>query len=149
MSSEELHQIVYASSARFTSDAETENKAILESANRFNSTKNITGILLYRGGIFLQLLEGRQADIEDLFYNRIKKDTRHNNVIELVKQPAKARLFPDWSMAYRSVSDLDVKMINQVLSWSRMIKDPRAVAPDSIMEMLNKVRSAIAADEKR
>ena len=67
-------------------------------ASRANNRKNdITGALICRSDIFLQLLEGPEDKIL-LTYDRILNDDRHLNIELLVQEPCDDRLFPTWSM---------------------------------------------------
>ena len=52
---------------------------IREISIRNNSKKNITGCLLYHDNVFLQLLEGENENIDNL-YESIQKDKRHSTV---------------------------------------------------------------------
>ena len=67
-------------------------------ASRANNRKNdITGALICRSDIFLQLLEGPEQNVKDT-YESIQNDDRHINVYHLIDQPVKKRLFPAWAM---------------------------------------------------
>ena len=72
---------------------------ILKKSREFNANKNITGCLLFRNNVFLQLLEGKKEDVQNL-YQSIKRDHRHTNVTLIIEQDVKERMFPDWSMAF-------------------------------------------------
>ncbi|WP_405567814.1 BLUF domain-containing protein [Polaribacter sp. Asnod6-C07] len=72
---------------------------ILETSRKHNSSKEITGCLLYYDNVFLQLLEGKKEDI-DALYKSIKKDQRHFNVTLIAEEFVNERMYPDWSMAY-------------------------------------------------
>lgn len=101
-----LHTIIYTSrEAQFFSDAEIEQ--LLVGARSHNQASDITGVLLYFNLVFFQVLEGRKEDLEELFA-RIVEDPRHKDVTLQVNEPIEARLFPDWSMAYRK---LDGQMV--------------------------------------
>lgn len=50
---------------------------ILTEAVRFNSLNSICGVLYYGNGYFVQCLEGKRDKIENLFYEKILKDSRH------------------------------------------------------------------------
>ena len=66
--------------------------------SRFNNKKrDITGALICREDIFLQLLEGPKEDIEET-YHSIKRDDRHLNVQHLLDHNVDQRLFPAWAM---------------------------------------------------
>lgn len=91
-----LYQLMYVSRAvePFSEDALTK---LVEQANENNRHQNITGNLLYNGGVFLQLLEGDADDIRKL-YDHIAKDPRHHKVTEIYFEPATFRLCTRWSM---------------------------------------------------
>ncbi|AVX03109.1 BLUF domain-containing protein [Maritalea myrionectae] len=80
--------------------------AILEAAQRKNATKNITGALAYNGKNFAQVLEGSEADIDKLM-RKIKDDSRHANVIEMMRKPITERAYSDWSMKMIDSKDFD------------------------------------------
>jgi Sensors of blue-light using FAD len=66
-------------------------------ARRNNPALGITGCLVCRQDLYLQLLEGEDDAIEAL-YARIEKDDRHLAVSLLSRQTVSARMFPDWAM---------------------------------------------------
>lgn len=71
--------------------------ALHENSQRQNAKIQVTGILLYNAGHFLQLLEGNPIVIRRLF-EKIRRDRRHKNVHQLALVSVEARLFQDWSM---------------------------------------------------
>lgn len=93
-------QIVYYSitNHKVTPDFIT---TILEHARVSNINKNITGCLIYYNNIFLQLLEGKEENVESLF-SKIIKDNRHKEVTLVYKEKISKRIFPNWSMAYHA-----------------------------------------------
>ncbi len=70
---------------------------ILSSARRNNPRLSITGALVCRHDVYLQLIEG-PADAIDALYARILEDDRHANVELLLTEPMGERLFPAWAM---------------------------------------------------
>ena len=70
----------------------------------------ITGILLLIQGKFVQYIEGPAEEI-DKVYDSISKDKRHTEMILLDSGPLEKRQFTDWSMAYKEVSDKQIKEI--------------------------------------
>lgn len=74
--------------------------AILTTAVRFNSKNEITGVLYYGNGYFVQCLEGEEKAVYDVFYNRIVKDSRHQNCEILSYKPVDELLFQRWSMKF-------------------------------------------------
>jgi EAL domain-containing protein (putative c-di-GMP-specific phosphodiesterase class I) len=61
-------------------------------ANKINKSSSVTGILLFNGTHFFQLLEGPEAAVNTV-YSRICQDPRHHNLVELLRDYAPARRF--------------------------------------------------------
>ena len=70
---------------------------ILLSARRNNPRDGITGALICRHDLYLQLIEGPEESIDALLA-RIMKDDRHNDVRVLLSTEVDQRLFPEWAM---------------------------------------------------
>ena len=70
---------------------------ILLQARRNNARDGLTGALVVRRDLYLQLLEGPEAAVTATF-ERIKRDNRHLAVKVLSFEPVALRLFPDWTM---------------------------------------------------
>ena len=92
-----LFQVVYASQP-FGYDEAMLN-GILADARRYNERDGITGSLICRADLYLQLLEGPVDPVTDAF-QRIVKDDRHGDVRRLVAGPAAQRIFPAWAMRH-------------------------------------------------
>jgi len=75
-----------------------------------NSTKNISGLLIFFEGVFTQFLEGPAYEIDNL-YARIIRDTRHTRIIELGSGHTADRYYSDWHMAYKKLSSEEVQNI--------------------------------------
>lgn len=90
-----LLQLIYASTP-FGFDNPTLNQ-ILSVARRNNLRDGITGSLICRADLYLQMLEGPRSSVTATF-NRILKDDRHLDVVLIGCGDAKTRLFPDWHM---------------------------------------------------
>ncbi|NNL18678.1 MAG: BLUF domain-containing protein [Boseongicola sp.] len=93
----DLFQIIYRSQP-FGFD-ETSLAGILLDARRCNSRDGITGALVCRHDIFVQLLEGPEDAVRATF-RRIERDDRHVNVVQLVGEGISERLFGDWAMLH-------------------------------------------------
>ncbi len=70
---------------------------ILVQARRNNPALGITGCLVCRQDMYLQLLEGEDEPVTAL-YTRIAADDRHLAVRKLHGGPVASRMFPDWAM---------------------------------------------------
>jgi hypothetical protein len=78
---------------------------ILTSARKNNLKHNVSGVLLYSEGVFIQVLEGNEADV-DLIFAKIQADTRHKNIMPLIDAPIQQRDFADWTMGF-ATADAD------------------------------------------
>jgi hypothetical protein len=99
-----MYRLIYISTA---SDALTsaDVDAIVDASIRNNAPRNITGVLIYNGLNFLQVLEGTRLNVEEVF-NRIVQDPRHISVTTVLAESAELRMFAGWSMAGRKTSAL-------------------------------------------
>ena len=79
---------------------------LLVQARANNERKAITGMLLYKDGRFIQLLEGHEKQVQDSF-ERIRKDDRHTAVELLWLRYVQYRDFPDWTMGFLNADEVD------------------------------------------
>jgi len=92
-----LMRLIYASHPFGFDDLALSN--ILKTAQKHNAAANITGTLICREDLYLQLLEGDRANVEAL-YEKIKRDDRHADATILLQETAAQRLFPMWAMRH-------------------------------------------------
>lgn len=98
-------QLLYTSTAtRDFSDEEL--TAILQTAARNNQQREVTGLLLFTKGTFMQVIEG-EPDVIDALFTIIKSDPRHRDIEEHVLTPIREREFSQWHMGYRAISKQD------------------------------------------
>jgi len=77
---------------------------------RTNNEKNdVTGLLLFNSGNFMQLVEGTESTV-DALYKKIEKDRRHTDVKLLLREPITHRNFSDWTMGFKNIEKL--KQVN-------------------------------------
>lgn len=76
---------------------------LLRHARAYNTQHEITGVLAYGNGQFIQLLEG-QSQVIAALYERIQQDPRHEHIIRFADKGIAQRSFPAWSMAFAPVS---------------------------------------------
>jgi hypothetical protein len=88
-------QLIYVSRS-FGFDSAT-LAGILLDARRCNVRDGLTGSLICREDLYLQLLEGPEAAVEACFA-RICRDDRHLNVRLISRRIVDERLFPHWAM---------------------------------------------------
>ena len=98
-----LFSLVYASSAveLFSTD---DLVSLLECCRRNNTAAGVTGMLLYKAGNFMQVLEGEEETVRCL-HDKIQHDPRHRGIITLTEHMIPERQFGEWSMGFRNLSD--------------------------------------------
>ncbi|RFZ90691.1 BLUF domain-containing protein [Mucilaginibacter conchicola] len=85
-------------------------KDLLIQSQTSNKKYDVTGLLLYYKGVFMQVIEGSSEHITQLFRN-IEKDQRHTAVIKLAEEEIEERAFGDWAMAFKTISDEEFSKI--------------------------------------
>jgi hypothetical protein len=104
-----LIHLIYASSAtRQLYDQDL--VAILEKSHQHNLENDITGMLLYRGGNFLQVLEGPEPAVNERFAV-IMQDPRHHQVTLMLKRPVPQRQFEQWEMGFTNIDTIDTSKL--------------------------------------
>lgn len=93
-----MHKLLYVSSTK-RDMPEHELLVILEKARANNAALNVTGLLLYIDGGFLQVLEGERDALHHL-YETIERDPRHWDTKLLIDEES-PRNFGRWSMGFK------------------------------------------------
>jgi hypothetical protein len=95
--------LVYVSTARtlFTSE---QLQALLATSRANNERDGITGMLLHKDGNFMQVLEGEEAAVLKV-HATIAADSRHKDMVTMVKEPIAGRRFEDWTMGFGDLND--------------------------------------------
>jgi hypothetical protein len=97
--------LIYISSAtRLLSEEQL--LQLLEQLRDNNARRGITGILLYKGGNIMQVLEGEDEAVRTLFA-KIQQDQRHRGVFKLLEEPIKDRQFSSFTMGFRNLDRMD------------------------------------------
>ena len=96
-----MFTICYISSAR-SGITEEDLSKLFSITQKYNTAGNITGILLYQSGKFLQVLEGEEDTLLNL-YEKIEQDSRHNNIFVILKQKCKRRIFENYESRFSIV----------------------------------------------
>ena len=105
----ELMHLIYASKATidFSDDDIVD---LLTKARKNNQSLNVTGMLLFEKGSFLQVLEGEEETVNKLF-TKISRDKRHANIVNIISEAISERYLSDWSMGYVSISRSELEKI--------------------------------------
>ena len=97
-----LKSLTYTSRARLDL-AEDDLRDIHQTARHLNALDGITGLLLFDGSRFLQIIEGGEAAIDNLV-DRLRRDPRHSAFEVRDERLVDGRSFADWSMELLRVS---------------------------------------------
>ena len=76
---------------------------LLVKARDRNAAAEVTGLLLYDSGNFMQCLEGTPGRLMEI-YGRIRSSKLHSGIIELLRAQICAREFGEWPMAFRVIN---------------------------------------------
>ena len=94
--------LVYISDA--TQDfSQAELQSLLKVCRSNNEKIGITGMMVYAGGKFLQILEGEPEVINTLM-EKLEKDQRHANIVVMNSDLLAHRHFDQWSMGFKVAS---------------------------------------------
>jgi len=93
-----VFQLIYTSRAtdKMTDAALLE---ILSRAQSKNDQRRLSGILVFHKGAFMQLLEGDEKEVKEIFAH-IQQDTRHTEVTVVYAKENQARCMPAWFMGF-------------------------------------------------
>ena len=98
----DLKSLTYTSLARLDLDA-SDLESIHRTAREVNALEGITGLLIFNGTHFLQIVEGAPNAIDELI-ERLRRDPRHNGLEVRDEREVAERNFPDWRMELVRVS---------------------------------------------
>lgn len=98
-----MHHIIYGSrAARPFSDDDL--LTLLLQARSHNLLHDISGALVYSKGQFMQVIEGEQQALADL-YARLLRDPRHTQLVKYADKAIAERSFSEWTMAFQPVTE--------------------------------------------
>jgi hypothetical protein len=141
-----LHRLIYLSEAT-KSIGPSELRTLVGQSAANNESKGISGLLLYSGRYFLQVLEGDPLRVSSL-YAHICRDPRHGNAKTLQCATTSQRLFPDWGMELVTSDQstvLDQAGIDRTLLRLRLSQDGDASAALILLEAFRRQLKQAAA----
>jgi hypothetical protein len=102
-----LLSIVYVSAA-VEPFSEGQLAELLAKSRNNNAAAGLTGMLLYRDGQFMQVLEGDDAAVRSV-YQIVAADDRHDKVRTVLEEEISDRRFPQWTMGFRLLTDETIR----------------------------------------
>jgi Sensors of blue-light using FAD len=106
-----IRRIVYTSLPRHELPAQ-EIARIAGVSRARNERDGISGVLIYTGMDFVQLIEGEGARVQAL-WQRIRADARHVDIVPLLDEPDARPWFADWRMGYL----VDTEFSRRLAEW--------------------------------
>jgi Sensors of blue-light using FAD len=97
-----VYSLTYVSSATNPLSA-LDLRGLLEICVRNNEKTGVTGMLLYKDGNFMQVIEGEEQRVRHV-HHKLARDPRHHGLITLLQGESPKREFPGWSMGFRDLS---------------------------------------------
>jgi hypothetical protein len=131
-----LKSLTYTSLARLDLDS-GDLEAIHAKARELNALDGISGLLIFNGTHFLQIVEGSPEAVDELV-ERLRLDRRHSAFEVRDEREVERRAFPGWSMELVRVSTNDMEAKEAVSS-----RLPDAVPP-AVRERLLAMTEAIS-----
>ncbi|MFI8378911.1 BLUF domain-containing protein [Leeuwenhoekiella sp. NPDC079379] len=129
------YYLVYVSDSSKPSNNEIVND-ILNNVANWNSNLHISGFLVYKGGNYLQLLEGKKEDVLRLF-NKILKDGRHKNVTQILEDESPNRLFNDYESGFLVPKNkIVLELLKNHLHNLKHLESPKIDSTISILEKI-------------
>ena len=116
-----LKRLIYISSA-VTELVPAQLRDILNGARANNRKHQVTGLLLYHDGTFIQVLEG-QANTVDTTFARIRRNGLHSGILILSQAEVSDRLFAEWHMAFAQPNRLLQEEEDGVVAFKTVVDD--------------------------
>ncbi len=124
-----MRSIAYVSQA--TGEwTEEDFESLLDISRRRNLDDEISGLLVFCRGHFLQVVEGAEQPVADLI-SRISSDSRHTDITMIYESDIEDRIFPQWSMGFEKV-DSEV-LVQELLAPA---VERGLIGPDVVREAL-------------
>ena len=141
-----LIELIYTTLARGDSNM-TDVQDILPSSEKNNVAISVTGLLLFDGERYIQILEGAASDVERLF-DVISDDGRHKSLELIHKGNISGRSFKTWRMAYEALpKGLLETLAENMAVYSLELEDQTPATGESFGAKLNGMfMDAIAAE---
>lgn len=129
-----LIHIIYSSAAQVDFSKEQLLELLTSSRSR-NTGMGITGMLLHIEGSFLQVIEGRDCDIDALF-EKISADARHGNLTTIIRESIARRSFSDWSMGFADVTRAEFENADGINDFLVSPSAAQSLAPGRAQKLL-------------
>lgn len=125
-----MHVIVYTSEYQ---GGDKSINSVLEDISRVSRIKNlekdISGLLFYHNGRFLQIIEANKNVLEELM-STLSADERHRNILRLVDEPIRKKSFSSWNMDSFNLDDHEQLDLAELKNITRVFKNTMSTRSD-------------------
>jgi len=115
---------------------------LLHQSRGYNHLDDITGLLMFDDGHFLQVVEGPDEAVGQLLV-RLRNDTRHGQFQIHQDSLTDDRLFPDWRMGFGELSDPALSFLPGFITNGEQEERVRLLV-DRIPSVAQQLRAALA-----
>jgi hypothetical protein len=146
-----MHLIIYSSEFVATNrDIDAEIDDIIATSKRNNVALEVTGVMFFHGGRFLQVLEGNEEVVRALMA-KIARDPRHTNIEYLFDDEIESRGLPGWNMdkfCLDEQDEVDVELLKQLsVGYRRMLKTETPFFVELIREFVEETEPSRVSAE--
>lgn len=136
-----LVRLTYASRASHSVSAEL-IREVLDSSQRNNPGKGLTGILCCNANTFLQALEGPRSEVNAL-YNRLADDNRHKDLTILDYEEISMRRYSSCSMGWAGAKQANRELFLKYSASDHF--DPFSMSAEQISGLLLELSETVSA----
>jgi Sensors of blue-light using FAD len=121
---------------------------ILASARRRNVAQDITGMMFYHRGEFVQILEGSKESVANVYKNFICSDPRHAAINKVCENTITHRSFSEWSMGFVGDQEIESRVpISAMGILMNMLSDeakskPLSLGLNAFVSIYNQMRKS-------
>ena len=114
-----IYQLIYVSSSTeaFTREKFLEMAFVMSSDN---TKVGITGMLVFKDGNFMEVLEGEESAVKALF-SKIEQETRHTLVSVIQEGEIGTREYPSWAMTFYNPQTQEYENVGSPIQWQDKI----------------------------
>ncbi|MDT0596046.1 BLUF domain-containing protein [Glaciecola petra] len=127
--------LVYVSAAT-DEMTDTSLDEILTISRRNNQKLGVSGMLLYVGGSFMQILEGPLNKV-NVLYKKISKDTRHTKVAKVLAVRSPNKIFEDWTMGKLDAEPEEIQKIDGMNDFFQNDKCLENISEEQVKKILD------------
>lgn len=109
---------------------------ILNHARKNNPTHDITGLLIFRGGRYFQVIEGSDLMVDALF-EKIKRDPRHENILLMTEFSTSKRCFEGSGLKLSNGKAQDVQLLNFIKIHTQELQEMAAAKRHHLQQFFN------------